>query len=485
MSLTDSELLELEQLVELQDIDAARNHLWDFTRYNFDNLDETQFHKNYYEILQAFAEGKIKRLMVSISPQHGKTLGSSEMLPSFLLGRDGNKKIVISSYSTTQARKFNRKIQRIIDDPRYVNIFPNTKLNGSNFVTVSTNSLRNADEFEIVGQDGSLKVVGRGGALTGNPVDIMIMDDMYKDAQEANSPLIRDNVWDYYMSVVKTRLHNDSQELIVFTRWHEDDLIGRLCKKESVIEITSLDDLEDVDPMQWVKINFEAIKTGDPTDIDPRKEGDPLYPSKHSLKKLIETRDLDKERFNCLYQGDPQSKEGLLYSPFTTYETLPTLFDRKNYTDTADTGIDYLCSVSYGVSGGNYYVLDILYTPKPMEHTEVELPKQLIENKIRKADIESNNGGRGFAREIQKSLQGHCAVSWFHQSKNKEARIITNSSLVTKHIIMPIGWEKRWPDFHSHLVYFKKVFRSNKQDGAPDVLTGIIERNRSSGIAIM
>ena len=185
------------------------------------------------------------------------------------------------------------------------------------------------------------------------------------------------------------------------------------------------------------------------------------------------------------YQGDPQSKEGLLYSPFTTYEVLPTLFDRKNYTDTADTGIDYLCSVSYGVSGGNYYVLDILYTPKPMEHTEVELPKQLIENKIRKADIESNNGGRGFAREIQKSLQGHCAVSWFHQSKNKEARIITNSSLVTKHIIMPIGWEKRWPDFHSHLVYFKKVFRSNKQDGAPDVLTGIIEKNRSSGISIM
>lgn len=483
--LDHNEVLELENLLELRDIDDAKKHLWGFTKYNFKDLDETDFHRNYYEILDAFSQGKIKRLIISIPPQHGKTLGSSEMLPAYMLGKNPNKRIAIASYSTTQARKFNRRIQRLIDDPLYHNVFPETILNESNVVTITGSYLRNADEFEVVKKDGSLKVVGRGGPLTGNPVDIMIMDDMYKDAAEGNSPLIRDNVWDYYVSVVKTRLHNDSQELIVFTRWHEDDLIGRITKKEGVKDIESLDDLVNVDPMAWVKVNFEALKTTEPTELDPRKKGEALYPEKHGLNKLNEAMELDAEKFNCLYQGNPISIEGLLYSKFNTYVELPTIYDRKNYTDTADTGIDYLCSISYGVKGPNFYVLDVLYTAKAMEYTEVELPKRLIANGIKKADIESNNGGRGFSRVIQRNVEGRCNVSWFFQSKNKESRIITNSSLVTQHIFMPEDWATRWPDFYNHVTYFKKVFRSNKQDGGPDVLSGIIEKNERRGNMIM
>lgn len=477
MALTNSEIVELEQLYELRDIAKAKNHLWDFTKYNFDNLDKTGFHKNYYEILDAFAEGKIKRLIISISPQHGKTLGSSEMLPAYLLGRNPNKRIVISSYSTTQARKFNRRIQRIIDNPKYHNVFPDTILNESNVATVSSNSLRNADEFEVVKHDGSLKVVGRGGALTGNPVDIMIMDDMYKDAQEGNSPLIRENVWDYYVSVVKTRLHNDSQEIIVFTRWHEDDLIGRITAKEGVTEINSLDDITDIDPSKWVKVNFEAIKTGEPTELDPRKEGEPLYPEKHSLAKLNVTRELDIERFNCLYQGNPQSSEGLLYGTFNTYTELPQLRERKNYTDTSDGGGDIFCSISYGVANNKYYVLDVLYTLQGMEHTEQYLPQRILEHNVKLCEIESNNGGKGFARVIEKAVIGKCAVKSFHQSQNKESRIFTNSNLVNQNIVLPSDWAVRWPEFYNDVTYFKKVFKSNKQDGAPDVLTGIIEKN--------
>lgn len=107
-------------------------------------------------------------------------------------------------------------------------------MNESNVVTVSDNYLRNSEEFEIVNKKGGLKAVGRGGALTGNAVDVMIMDDIYKDYAESNSPIIREAAWDWYTTVVKTRLHNDSQELIVFTRWHEDDLIGRLEKKKKL-----------------------------------------------------------------------------------------------------------------------------------------------------------------------------------------------------------------------------------------------------------
>ena len=149
------------------------------------------------------------------------------------LVKSQNSKIAVASYNTTFARKFNRDIQRIIDTKDYHSIFPETYLSSSKVVDVSSNFLRNTEEFEIVDHKGSLKAIGRGGALTGNSVDIMIMDDLYKDYAEGNSPIIRDAVWDWYTTVVKTRLHNDSQELIVFTRWNEDDLIGRLEKKEN------------------------------------------------------------------------------------------------------------------------------------------------------------------------------------------------------------------------------------------------------------
>jgi predicted phage terminase large subunit-like protein len=172
------------------------------------------------------------------------------------------------------------------------------------------------------------------------------------------------------------------------------------------------------------------------------------------------------------------SSEGLLYKEFQTYSLLPTSYDRKNYTDTADTGIDYLCSICYIVNDGNYYVTDVVYTDEPMEITEVSVPKMLLDTDTKKADIESNNGGRGFARTIQKAVKGDCSVDWFHQSGNKESRIITNSNLVTQHIFFPDGWDKRWPTLYEHLKYFKRLFRANKQDGGPDVLTGIIEKNQ-------
>lgn len=430
-------------------------------------------------MLNRFAKGEIKKLIITVPPQHGKSEGSTRRLPAYMLGEDPNKRIGIASYSTPFARKFNRDIQRIIDTPEYVEIFPDTILNSSNVVTVSSSYLRNSDEFEIVGYKGSLKAVGRGGALTGNSIDIMIMDDLYKDYMEGNSPVIRENVWDWYTTVVKTRLHNHSQELIVFTRWHEDDLIGRIEKTEQVIDIKSIEELKNIPKGAWIKINYEAIKSGEPIEIDSRKAGEALYPQKHDIEKLTDTRNLDPEKFNCLYQGDPRSKEGLLYSEFKTYSELPDIKIVKNYTDTADSGEDYLCSICYGEpldpNDRNLYVIDLLYTPLSIEHTEPDTMNLLNKNQVKEADFESNNGGRSFAVHVQKHTS--CHISWFHQSKNKEARIISNAAEVNKRIVFPQRWSIEWPEFYEHVTGFKKMFKANKQDGAPDVLTGIIEKN--------
>ena len=414
-------------------------------------------------------------------PTHN-SLGSTEMLPAYLLGQNPDIKIAIATYSDTFAKKFNRGLQRLIDSKDYNEIFPDTILNESNVVTVSDNYLRNASEFEIVGHTGSLKAIGKGGALTGNPVDVMIMDDLYKDYMEGNSPVVRENVWEWYTTVVKTRLHNDSQELIVFTRWNEDDLIGRLEKTEQVIEINSLDDIDNIPQRAWVKLNYEAIKTTERTELDNRGKGEPLFPSRHNLISLAEKKALDPEKFNCLYQGDPQSQEGLLYSPFKNYKQLPSVIHYKNCTDTADKGTDFLCSVNYALPldnlDDNIYVTGILFTDEGAAETEQKTADLLNSQNIRDAVFESNSGGEAYARNVQKLTK--CQIDPQFQSTNKESRIISNASTVNKRIVFPERWSIDWPEFYDHVIRFKKMFKANKHDDGADVLTMIIEQETNS-----
>ena len=301
-------------------IAAARKRLLNFARYMQVDFDADEFHVNYYRVLDLFAQGVIRKLIVQAPPQHGKSQGSSRFLPAFILGRDPDKKICIGSYAATVAQDFNRDVQRIIDTERYNKVFPDTYLNGSNVVTVANNYLRNSTVFETVGHKGSLRVVGRGGALTGKTVDVAILDDVYKDYAEGNSPIVREAAWKWYTTVVRTRLHNRSQQLIVFTRWHKEDIIGRLEKsKEQIIDIKKWSDLENVPPGAWVRVNFEAIKTSDPTEIDPRLKDTALWEDRHSLAELKEQQALDPVQFNCLHQGNPGGVEGLLYQPFKTW----------------------------------------------------------------------------------------------------------------------------------------------------------------------
>ena len=143
--------------------EAARTRLVNFAKYVNPQLSLQQFHITYYTILDMFAHGKIRKLIVQQPPQHGKSEGSSRLLPAFILGLNPDTKVCVGSYSATIARDFNRDVQRIIDKEEYGKVFPNTYLNNSNVVTVSSNYLRNSDVFECVGHKGGLRAVGRGG----------------------------------------------------------------------------------------------------------------------------------------------------------------------------------------------------------------------------------------------------------------------------------------------------------------------------------
>ena len=456
---------------------------------NFENFATTvypfleleQFHKSYYKLLDSFAQGRVKRLIITMPPQHGKSVGASTLLPAYMLGLNPDLRVAIASYSASLASKFNRRVQRIIESDEYGEIFPETTIKRGNKVS---SYIRTADEVEIIGHHGSLISVGREGSLTGNRVDCFILDDLYKDAMEANSPIVRENCREWYTSVVRTRMHNASQEIMVFTRWHEHDLIGTICSCESVITLEQWQQLDSVPADTWVLLNFEALKTGAPTEIDPREVGQSLWESQHSAKLLASKRRLDPQKFECLYQGNPSTPEGLLYgNGFGTYQQLPKEIVRYgNYTDTADMGDDYLCSICYAVdSDGIIYVTDVVYSREPMEVTEKLVSQMLNNSNTRIATVESNNGGRGFARVLQQ-LCPSVRIEWFHQSDNKEARILSNSATVLHSIRMPEDWNKRWNELYNHLTTYRRLFSANRWHDAADVVTGIVERESGSRI---
>lgn len=246
--------------------------------------------------------------------------------------------------------------------------------------------------------------------------------------------------------------------------------------------LQSWSDIDKVEDGEWLYLNFEALKASLPTEIDPRTEGEALWEAQQSAALLRSKRQLDPVRFEAMYQGHPSSREGLLYGDaFRDYDTLPReIVARASYTDTADTGDDYLASVAYAVdTDGIVYITDMVYTQEAMETTERLVAEMLMRNDTRRAYIESNNGGRGFARSVQR-LAPHVKVEWFHQNGNKEARILSNSATVIHALRFPRGWHLRWPEAYAHLTTFRRNVRSNCHDDIADALTGIVEKELSA-----
>lgn len=473
------ERIEYMKLLQERLVRESRARLLNFTLSTMPTFVPADFQKKYYSVLTEFADKKIKKLMVFMPPQHGKSEGSTRRLPALLLGQNPDRRLAIVSYSATKAKKFNREIQRVIDTPEYNDIFPDTCLGQSSFARNDNGSgyIRTTEECEIVGHLGGFKTVGVGGALTGEPVDILIMDDIYKDAKTAWSPVVRESVSDWYDTVAETRLHNDSQQLIVFTRWHEDDLAGTLLAQQGVYDA-------ETNPNGWVVVVYQAIKEGAPNEYDPRQEGEALWKERHSLEKLESIRKRNKHVFDSLYQQDPKPSEGLMYeSGFVEYGIKPATqyCIRKAYVDTADTGADYLCAIIYDETEVGNYLVDVLYTQKSMEHTEPELARMLSRHTVEECIVESNNGGRGFARAVEKQCRlmenMKTKFKWFHQTDNKDIRIYSNSAAVQNLTFMPQGWKKLFPEFSKTILGYLKIGK-NKHDDAPDALTGTVEKRK-------
>lgn len=279
---------------------ASRGEFIPFVKYVNPRYQFFNHHRIIAKALQNFLQRKDgkKKLMLCVPPQHGKSELASRLLPAFALGLNPNLKIVGCSYSSDLAKSFNRDVQRTIDGRHYPFIFPETRLNSKRVASDTGNYLRNTHEFEIVGKYGSYKAVGVGGGITGRPVDLAIIDDPIKNAKQAVSATVRESIWQWYLNDLSTRLHNDSKIILIQTRWHEDDLAGRLLEQE---------------PDEWEVVTLQAIKEeGEGHSDDTREPGEALWPDRHSLEKLLKLRKLSERVFQSLYQQRPAPNDGTL-----------------------------------------------------------------------------------------------------------------------------------------------------------------------------
>lgn len=290
-----------ERKLRLMELMQAKLRLEAPTRFScFLGYINPKYHAEWFHILiadhcQMLLEGKIKNLMVFMPPQHGKSEIISRNFPAWALGKNPELKIIGSSYASDLADGFSLNIQRTIEGEKYQSIFPETKINGI-AGQYFRGFKRNEDYFDIIGHSGFYKAVGVGKGLTGTPVDIAIIDDPVKDAVEAMSPVYRERIWNWYNTVLTTRLHNNSRQIFIMTRWHEDDLAGRILKAE---------------PKDWTVLVIPAIcETENDNGHSKRHIGEALWESKHSLEKLLKQKERSPRQFAALYQQRPTIEGG-------------------------------------------------------------------------------------------------------------------------------------------------------------------------------
>ncbi len=319
---------------------------------------ETNWHHELVcDHLDRFVAGDIKRLMIFMPPRHGKSELTSRRLPAYILGRDPNTTIIASSYGADLARRMNRDVQRIMDSDAYKQLFPNTRLFGANIRTVAQGTwLRNSDMFEVVEYNGYYRGAGVGGAITGMGGQYLIIDDPIKNRQEANSPTIRENIWDWYTSTFRTRLAPGGGILLTVTRWHEDDLAGRL------IALAKSDPKAD----QWKVINLPAVAEDPIPDYDERKVGEALWPARFDLEELDKTRvSLGTYDWNSLYMQRPAPPDGGMFKRhwFDAVNVAPREAQRVRYWDKAGSAGagDYSCGVLMSRdSNGRFCIEDVV-----------------------------------------------------------------------------------------------------------------------------
>ena len=312
---------------------TARTSLIRFTEFTLPKYRAAGHHVLIGEKLEAVASGAIDRLMVNMPPRHGKSELASRRFPAWLLGTHPQIELVVASYNADKAREFGYEVRDIVRSTEYQALFPG--------VTLKEDS-RAADRWNT-DAGGSFRAVGIGTALTGRGADVLLIDDPIKDDEEADSELRRERIWSWYSSVAYTRLSPGGRVVVIQTRWHEDDLTGRLLAEQAK------------GGDKWDILELPAILSN----------GEALWPERYPLEHLERIKRVTLARhWSALYQQRPAPEEGAYYKRewFRHYDELPKHLRYYGASDYAVTegGGDWTVHIVVGVDpDDNIYIVDL------------------------------------------------------------------------------------------------------------------------------
>lgn len=282
-------------------------------------------HRIMAEALEEVMTGKCLRLIIMLGPQFGKSEVGTRRFLSQHMGRFPWKHVICTAYNSNLAEEFGEDVRAIVTNETARMIFPRLALRGGS----------KAKDHMVTEEGGKYAFSGLRGTLAGRPADGLLIDDPIKNAKEAESLTFRDDVWNAYTRVANARCHSLTWQIIISTRWHEDDLIGRLTDPKNAHYKPEI-------AKQWKVINLSAI-VDDPViaEILGKKVGDALWPERFPIEHLRTAQSLDPYGFNALYMGRPTPPEGAFYKDWmlSTYDSPVDMPKKGNYYLTGDLAV--------------------------------------------------------------------------------------------------------------------------------------------------
>jgi predicted phage terminase large subunit-like protein len=477
----------VNDLIDVSPEDAAaeilrrrrgRERLIPFTEYTLPKYKADPFHNLVAEKLEAVERGEIKRLMLFAPPRHGKSELSTRRFPAYFMARNPDKNVISASYNGDFATTFGRDVRNIVKGKEFATLFPDTKIRTDN---------RAADEWELE-QGGKYFAVGVGTGTTGKGAHLFLIDDPIKDRKEVNSANFRQDQWDWYRDVVYTRLEEDAAIVLTLTRWHYDDIAGRLIelmndKKGLPWEILYLPALpyttkiKREDGTEELILNEDGTVPGDPLG---RKPKEPLAPRRFSYNALMDRQDVLGERsFAALYQQKPMADDGGMFNAawFENPAELPAKRVRVRAWDLAASADgDYTVGVLMSKdSNGIFYIENVVR----MRGTPLEVEKLIFDtakNDGRSVQIilpqDPGQAGKAQVQSFIRRLAGYI-VKAVRPTGPKETRAAAFAAQCEAKNVKMV--KARWNDcFTDELETFPLGVNDDQVDAAADAFNALL-----------
>lgn len=402
-------------------------------------------------------------LIFSVPPQHGKSMHITETLPSYFMGHFPQDSVIVAGYNDEFACDFGKVNKQKIG------------LYGKEIFDISLDkNNQSSSKFGLDGTRGKALFAGIKGGITGKPSNLMIVDDPFKNRQEANSMTIRDSIWKEWKSTLSTRIHPGSIVIIIMTRWHSDDLVGRMFADDYGKSI-----------LPWNYINIPLLCEDEDTDPLGRKLDEQVFEGCTLRKTDIQVEDWksDPELFNSLYQGHPTLAEGNIIKKTWMqqfYTELPpcnyyVMSVDATFKDTAKS--DFVTIGIWGKHDSDYYLVDLINQRLSFTDT-IQAIKVMKENhkdkQLHAIFIEDKANGSGIISILRNELDNVIGIT---PRDSKEARVWAITPILRSNSLYLPKYHSIIPEFINQCCAFPKVTHDDMVDNMSQALNELQDYN--------